>query len=262
MASYQWMKLWFDMFDRPKNIALSDEAWRAYLHLARLAMESSDFGVIRAKDWPSMAKTIHMDSRKFRRVIEELSSKFQGKVEISERDCLELTIVNISEFQSRKPSEQPERTRERKRKSRECHTPSHPVTPIEKEKEESISKPSCSTTAKSAVLSDFDTWWSEYPKKRGKGAAKTAYERARTKVDAGTLIGAISAYTKSREFRDGFVVYPATWLNQERWTDEYDEVKPQRAMRAPCTNPSCINGLIYDRDTDTATKCPDCRGAS
>lgn len=113
-------------------------------------------------------------------------------------------------------------------------------------------------------LSDgFDEWWDEQARKEGKGAARASYSRALTKTDKQTLIDSWrrskAAYEREDRSRDKYPL-PATWLNQERWADEYDEVKPQRAMRAPCTNPNCINGLIYDRDTDTATKCPDCRG--
>lgn len=34
--------------------------------------------------------------------------------------------------------------------------------------------------------------------------------------------------------------------------------KPTRALRAPCPNPDCINGMVYDRDRDEAKPCPAC----
>ena len=72
---------------------------------------------------------------------------------------------------------------------------------------------------------DFDTFWSEYPKKVGKGAAKKAFEKARKKASIETLVTAVrrqkcgSQWTKD----DGqYIPNPATWLNQERWEDEVD----------------------------------------
>lgn len=118
--------------------------------------------------------------------------------------------------------------------------------------------------AKSAGSDGFDEWWEEQARKEGKGAARASYAKALKRTDKQTLLDSWrrskAAYEREDRSRDKYPL-PATWLNQERWADEYDEVRPQRAMRAPCTNPDCINGLIYDRDTDTATKCPDCRGA-
>ena len=72
---------------------------------------------------------------------------------------------------------------------------------------------------------DFDTFWHEYPKKVGKGAAKKAFEKARKKASIETLVTAVrrqkcgSQWTKD----DGqYIPNPATWLNQERWEDEVD----------------------------------------
>lgn len=72
---------------------------------------------------------------------------------------------------------------------------------------------------------DFDAFWSEYPRKVGKGAAKKAFEKARKKATLESLVSAVrrqkcgSQWTKD----DGrFIPNPATWLNQERWEDEVD----------------------------------------
>ena len=266
------MKLWFDMFDRPKNIALSDEAWRAYLHLARLAMESSDFGVINAKDWPSMARTIHMDSRKFRRVIEELSSKYQGKVEISEGLCLELTIVNISEFQSRKPADQPERTRDRKRKQRSVTPLSHPVTPIEKEKEEEgdESRPK-SVVGKpdSAPVLEVIEYLNERVGSNFKTTTKASRQRVQARFNEGFTLDDFKRVIDTKAA--AWLIDPemAPYLRPDTlFSTKFEGYlnesivrasnRPTRAMRAPCPNELCINGMIYDPDRDEATPCPEC----
>lgn len=72
-------------------------------------------------------------------------------------------------------------------------------------------------------VSGFDEWWEVYPKKVGKGAARTAYQKAVKKVNPDTLITrtrtAKSLWERDKTERR-FIPNPATWLNQERWEDE------------------------------------------
>ena len=100
-------------------------------------------------------------------------------------------------------------------------SPSPSPSPSKKEQRSKISCPI-----------DFEKFWDIYPKKEGKGAAKKAYEKA---ISAGaspeTLLAAVAlAKDKSDKWRDGFIPMPTTWLNQERWEDEF--------------NPSVIEGRI------------------
>ena len=67
----------------------------------------------------------------------------------------------------------------------------------------------------------FEDWWKLVPRKVGKGAARRAYAKALTLTDEATLFSAISRYAELRKVQDErYTVHPATWLNQERWTDE------------------------------------------
>ena len=66
----------------------------------------------------------------------------------------------------------------------------------------------------------FDKFWSIYPKKVGKEAARKAFSRVKVPVD--TLTAAILAQKRSMQWqRDGgqYIPNPATWLNQGRWED-------------------------------------------
>ena len=78
-------------------------------------------------------------------------------------------------------------------------------------------------------------FWSAYPRKVGKGAARKAYAKALRKTTAETLQG--GAERVAREHADRkrrprpedrgtdpltFVPHPATWLNRESWADELD----------------------------------------
>jgi len=74
-----------------------------------------------------------------------------------------------------------------------------------------------------SVVSDFDTFWSAYPRKVGKGAARKSFEKAIKKTDLKTILDAVEAQRQSLQWtrEDGqFIPHPATWLNQERWADE------------------------------------------
>lgn len=69
---------------------------------------------------------------------------------------------------------------------------------------------------------EFEGWWTLYPRKIGKGAARTAYARARKKASAEELEAAARRFAElmtaeRREMR--YVPHPTTWLNQERWAD-------------------------------------------
>ena len=69
----------------------------------------------------------------------------------------------------------------------------------------------------------FDQWWSLWPKKRDKGHARKAYERAARKVGTQVLYDAVLVQLgalKQDEQRGGFCPLPATWLNGERWDDD------------------------------------------
>lgn len=126
--------------------------------------------------------------------------------------------------------------------------PSRTKTPVQKR-------------AKPAPLLDgFDEWWQEQTRKEGKGDARKSYARALTLTDAPTLLEAWrrsqAAYARENRAREKYPL-PATWLNQERWTDDYTVPAPERAMRVPCTNPDCIGGMILNGEE--ATPCPVCR---
>ena len=73
----------------------------------------------------------------------------------------------------------------------------------------------------------FDDFWSLVPshKKRSKGDARKAFEKASTKVDTSILLEAYSAYATSDEGRTEFASMPSAWLNQERWKDDPDAWK-------------------------------------
>lgn len=85
-------------------------------------------------------------------------------------------------------------------------------TPKVKEKDKSFSKSS---------QSSFDTFWKIYPRKIGKGNARTAFEKALKKAPLERILARAEAFARRCQYKDPqFIPHPATWLNQERWDDE------------------------------------------
>jgi len=73
----------------------------------------------------------------------------------------------------------------------------------------------------------FDSFWSAYPRKVAKGNARTAYAKAIKIVSPEVLLAGVEKYKKSQTVRDGFIAHPATWLNQERWEDDYSATEEE-----------------------------------
>jgi len=80
------------------------------------------------------------------------------------------------------------------------------------------------------VLEGFDTFWNEQTRKEGKGAAKSAYSKALKKTTPDVILEGWrrSKRVYAAEGRDRRLYpLPATWLNQERWDDDYSAAREE-----------------------------------
>ena len=75
----------------------------------------------------------------------------------------------------------------------------------------------------------FDEFWEQYPKKVGKGAARIKFDKAMTLVPFDELMAGLSRLNANLPSDPQFIPNPATWLNQERWTDEPASYSKQSA---------------------------------
>lgn len=67
----------------------------------------------------------------------------------------------------------------------------------------------------------FDEFWASYPRKVGKGQARTAFQKALKKAYVGDILTGAERYAQERAGQDSaYTAHPATWLNGERWLDE------------------------------------------
>jgi hypothetical protein len=83
------------------------------------------------------------------------------------------------------------------------------------------------------MRTDFDAFWDDYPRKIGRLAAEKSYVKARIRASASDILAGL-ARSKRHWTDPKYIPYPATWLNQGRWMDEYE---PQRPTSAPWTCP-------------------------
>ena len=77
---------------------------------------------------------------------------------------------------------------------------------------------------------DFEKFWTVYPKKTGKGAAFTSWKKnGHPPLDQViAIIQLASRSPKWLEQNGRFIPNPATWLNQKRWDDDYGPQQPAK----------------------------------
>lgn len=69
----------------------------------------------------------------------------------------------------------------------------------------------------------FEEFWAAYPRKTARKPALKAWEKsAATRPPLAEIIEAIRYQRTGRQWQEGFIPHPATWLNGERWADVTD----------------------------------------
>lgn len=76
----------------------------------------------------------------------------------------------------------------------------------------------------------FETFWSHYPKKVAKFAAKRAFNRAIHLTSLEVMLTAIHAQIQSDQWQRGYIPHASTWLNGGRWLDETPPQSRQIAL--------------------------------
>lgn len=78
---------------------------------------------------------------------------------------------------------------------------------------------------------EFDEWWEGYQHKVGKSDALRAYRKARSSVEASTLLEGVKRYIAAKP-PDRPWLNPATWLNGQHWLDvpADDQIKTREAI--------------------------------
>lgn len=68
---------------------------------------------------------------------------------------------------------------------------------------------------------DFTRFWEIYPRRGGKGAACTAFIKAKKRANVETIIAGAERLRDDPNLPEGKLIpMPSTWLNQDRWEDD------------------------------------------
>lgn len=99
----------------------------------------------------------------------------------------------------------------------------------------------------------FDKFWQAYPKKVSKKQAQKSWKKINPSLELfEKILKALEMVKQTEQWEKDngkFIPYPATWLNQERWTDEInmmqDTIKEEQKTK-PVYYPVCENMLEND----------------
>lgn len=84
---------------------------------------------------------------------------------------------------------------------------------------------------------EFSTFYAAYPRHVGRGAAETAYRRARRMAQASELLAGAQRYAAHRKGEDQhYTKHPATWLNAKGWLDELEGARGAPSTAAVSTD--------------------------
>ena len=73
-------------------------------------------------------------------------------------------------------------------------------------------------------MDPFEQFWSIYPRKVAKGAARKAFAKALKLTTLERIICGVQQYAKHVAGRDQqYTCHASTWLSQERWDDQLDD---------------------------------------
>lgn len=205
-----------------------------------------------------VAKILGVSNSKLNRTITLFKNETQIETQTTPRNTL-ITVVNWDKYQTGETQNETQMGHKRNTDGTQTdHLPINKRIKEIKNKEKEI---------KEKEKTSFDDFWEAYPKKKGKGAARKAFENAVKKgVTVDVLIDAVnrqrcgSQWTKDN---GQYIPYPATWLNQERWEDEPDFTPADNGQQKPSYNPharndaragyqgamSILEGLIDDEET-------------
>lgn len=88
----------------------------------------------------------------------------------------------------------------------------------------------------------FELFWSVYPRKQAKKKAMEVWAKIAPSADlAAWIVKAVESSIKAKDVWEErrYIPYPATWLNQQRWTDEIHLAAPPKEKPKKIVCPKC-----------------------
>jgi len=255
-----WFRVYIDARNDAKLRTLTDAEHRVWFHLLCYAAEQPNRGTIEGVTGVTGVTDVtsalllaievaNGDTALLTKTVEKLVN-----LRVLSIDDEGLSFINFTKRQYDKPSDMPEKTRERKAAQREreraqnsSNNDDESVTGVtardvttrteqsreEQTKEEPPKSPKGDGSnlkvidgGRTPTPSEqrFDLFWKAYPRRIGKQAALKIWQRIKPDdAMTETIIAAVNLQKTSRDWkRDNgqYIPNPATWLNQGRWDDD------------------------------------------
>ena len=228
---YFWLKLKDDFFADPKlkklrRIAGGDTYTVIYLKIMLLSIKNGgliEFQGIEKTITDELALILDEDEINVNATLIYLEK--MGMIEDISGDFLLKNVPDLIGSES-DSAERMRRLREKEKEPKPslCDTNVQTCyTEIEKEIEKEIEIES--NIAIAQVVSDFDVFWSFYPKKVGKDKSLQAWNKKKSKPHIDEIVDAVQRYKNSKTVKDGFICNPVTWINEGRWSDEVEQAR-------------------------------------
>jgi hypothetical protein len=104
---------------------------------------------------------------------------------------------------------------------------------------------------------EFETFWKQYPRHEGKASAEKAYLKALKKISHSELVKALERYKAHNQKHSIIFAHAASWLNAERWSDEYDVMITEVREKAKAVSDEYLTFLReQEKLASPAPKCP------
>lgn len=224
MTTHPYIPLYVDDFEAA-TAHLSPEEDGIYNRLLRLCWRTPGCGLPNDTAW--IARKIRVSGEDFERVVRSVLAEFfllQKGRWVQRRLKREYDVItrkkNARKAAGKKGGEAKAQKEKDKSASKATRLPPHARASPEPEPEPEKRELTLSVIdggAASARDAEFEAWWALYPKKVGKIAARTAYDKARKGAPAEALRDGVKRTRWPAEAR--YIPNPATWLNQGRWMD-------------------------------------------
>ena len=108
--------------------------------------------------------------------------------------------------------------------------------------------------------SEFEKFWTVYPRKENKAKARIAWVKAKRGVSADVIIAGAERYRDDPNREQGFTAHAATWINGERWSDEALPMKEKPKLGKIVTYLEQVQGEPCEHGEPRGSHiCPLCR---
>ncbi len=179
---------------------------------------------------PKIAKENGITERQARTILERLKST--GKVSVKTTSKFSIITLNNYDCISEKVSQFDSQMSDERQAARQSNVrPTLYKSDIHNTKQtDNECVQECEPIKETVLERRFNDFWAAYPKKVAKGAAYKVWKRLKPSQElTDKIIAAIETQKRSKQWTlEGgrFIPYPATWLNGERWEDDYSSISP------------------------------------